>query len=91
MIFPGECSEKTSPLEGLNEENTNVGDKFQIGEAIVMVTQPRSPCYKLAVKFQRDDIWKRMLANGRSGFYFSGVSSRASSKRETRSRKSTKT
>jgi len=58
---------------GLNEENTFIGDKFQIGEAVVMVTQPRSPCYKLALKFQRDDMLKRMLENGRSGFYFGVV------------------
>ena len=37
------------------------------------VTQPRTPCYKLALKFQRDDMLKRMLTNGRSGFYFSVV------------------
>jgi MOSC domain-containing protein YiiM len=59
--------------EGLREDEVHIGDKFQIGEAIVMVTQPRTPCYKLALKFQRDDILKRMLQNGRSGFYFSVV------------------
>lgn len=36
-----------------------------------MVTQPRMPCYKLAVKFGRDDIVKRFLRSGRPGFYFS--------------------
>ncbi|MGH9746810.1 MAG: MOSC domain-containing protein [Candidatus Acidiferrales bacterium] len=59
--------------EGLNEANTNIGDKFRIGEAVVMVTQPRTPCYKFAVKFDRDDMLKRMLQNGRSGFYLSVV------------------
>jgi MOSC domain-containing protein YiiM len=73
MIFPWGMFGENLTTEGLNEENTNVGDKFQIGEAIVMVTQPRTPCYKLALKFQRDDMLKRMLGNGRSGFYFSVV------------------
>lgn len=59
--------------EGMHEDNVHIGDKFRIGEAIVMVTQPRSPCYKLALKFQRDDMLKRMLQNGRSGFYFAVV------------------
>jgi MOSC domain-containing protein YiiM len=59
--------------EGLDEENTNIGDQFRIGEAIVMVTQPREPCYKLAAKFDRDDIIKKFLLSGRSGFYFSVV------------------
>lgn len=59
--------------EGLNEDNTNIGDRFRLGEAIVMVTQPREPCYKLAAKFARDDIIKKFLLSGRSGFYFAVV------------------
>jgi len=34
------------------------------------VTQPRLPCYKLALKFGRDDILKRFLQSGLTGFYF---------------------
>lgn len=57
--------------EGLFEEALHVGDRFQIGSAIVVVRQPRMPCYKLAAKFQRDDMIQRFLHSGRSGFYFS--------------------
>jgi MOSC domain-containing protein YiiM len=56
---------------GLAEDELHVGDRFQIGAAIVMVRQPRTPCYKLAAKFQRDDMLQRFLVSGRSGFYFS--------------------
>jgi MOSC domain-containing protein YiiM len=56
---------------GLAEDDLHVGDRFQIGSAIVVVRQPRTPCYKLAAKFRRDDILERFLLNGRSGFYFS--------------------
>ena len=56
---------------GLAEDDLHVGDRFQIGSSIVMVRQPRTPCYKLAAKFQRDDILERFLLSGRSGFYFS--------------------
>jgi MOSC domain-containing protein YiiM len=56
---------------GLREEELHVGDHFRIGAATVMVRQPRMPCYKLAAKFQRDDMIKRFLRSGRSGFYFS--------------------
>jgi len=56
---------------GLLEDELHVGDRFQIGAAIVMVRQPRTPCYKLAAKFQRDDLLQRFLVSGRSGFYFS--------------------
>lgn len=56
---------------GLTEYELHVGDRFQIGSAIIMVRQPRVPCYKLAAKFQRDDILERFLLSGHSGFYFS--------------------
>lgn len=55
----------------LFEMDTNIGDTFRIGSALVMVTQPRMPCYKLGIKFGRDDILKRFLSSLRSGFYFS--------------------
>lgn len=57
--------------EGLSENELHIGDRLQIGTATVMVRQPRIPCYKLAAKFQRDDILQRFLESGRSGFYFS--------------------
>jgi len=57
--------------EGLAESDLHIGDRLQVGTAIVMVRQPRTPCYKLAAKFQRDDILERFLRSGRSGFYFS--------------------
>jgi MOSC domain-containing protein YiiM len=56
---------------GLAEDELHVGDRFRIGSAIVIVRQPRTPCYKLAAKFQRDDMLERFLLSGRSGFYFS--------------------
>ncbi len=56
--------------EGLTESELHIGDRLQIGSAIVMVRQPRQPCYKLAAKFQRDDMLERFLHSGRSGFYF---------------------
>ena len=56
---------------GLSEDELHVGDRLQIGSSIVMVRQPRTPCYKLAAKFQRDDMIDRFLLSGRSGFYFS--------------------
>ena len=56
---------------GISEDDLHIGDRFQIGSSIVMVRQPRTPCFKLAAKFQRDDILERFLLSGRSGFYFS--------------------
>ena len=57
-------------VEGLLENKINIGDRFRIGTAELVVRQPRLPCYKLAVRFQRDDIIKRFLDSRRTGFYF---------------------
>jgi MOSC domain-containing protein YiiM len=56
---------------GLWETETNIGDRFKVGSAEVMVTQPRMPCYKLGIRFDRTDIIKRFLVSERSGFYLS--------------------
>jgi len=56
--------------DGLLEDSIHLGDQFSIGSAKVIVTQPRLPCYKLGVRFQADDMVKRFLASGRTGFYF---------------------
>jgi MOSC domain-containing protein YiiM len=53
------------PLEG----EVGVGDRFRIGSAELVVTQPRLPCYKLGVRFGREDMVKRLLSSGRTGYY----------------------
>jgi MOSC domain-containing protein YiiM len=57
---------------GLTEE-FRIGDRLRIGSAEFAVTQPRMPCYKLAIRFGRADIVKRFLKSGRTGFYLSVV------------------
>jgi MOSC domain-containing protein YiiM len=56
--------------EGLMEDAVNIGNKFKIGSAKLVATQPRMPCYKLGVRFGRMDIIRRFMASGRSGIYF---------------------
>jgi MOSC domain-containing protein YiiM len=55
--------------EGLLEDAVHLGDRMSVGSAEVVVTQPRLPCYKLGVRFGTDDMVKRFLASGRTGFY----------------------
>ena len=55
--------------EGLLED-VRIGDRFRIGSAESVVTQPRLPCYKLGIRFGRMDMLKRMPRSGRTGFYF---------------------
>ena len=56
-------------VHGLFEEEVHLGDRFRVGSAEVVVTQPRLPCYKLGVRFGADDMVKRFLASGKGGFY----------------------
>jgi MOSC domain-containing protein YiiM len=54
----------------LLEETVHIGDRFRVGSAEFVVTQPRMPCYKLGIRFNRSDMVKRFLQSGRTGFYF---------------------
>jgi len=56
-------------IDGLLEDSVYLGDRFSIGSAEVIVTQPRLPCYKLGIRFQSDDMVKRFLDSRRTGFY----------------------
>ncbi|PSB27569.1 MOSC domain-containing protein [Stenomitos frigidus] len=60
-------------IEGLSETAVNIGDRFRIGTAELLVTQPRFPCFKLNLKFGRDDMVKRFLNSRLNGIYFSVV------------------
>ena len=55
---------------GLLEETVCIGDRLRIGSAEFVVTQPRMPCFKLGIRFNRSDMVKRFLQSGRTGFYF---------------------
>src|SRR5258708_25287589 len=58
---------------GSPEDSIHIGDRFLVGSAEVFVTQPRLPCYKLGVRFQMDDMVKRFLASGHTGFYLAVI------------------
>ena len=57
--------------KGLLENDVFIGDQFRIGSALLMVTQPRTPCFKLGIKFGDQGIIDRFWTSARSGFYFS--------------------
>ena len=56
-------------VEGLLEETVHIGDVFRVGEALVEVSQPRVPCFKLGIKMRNPRIVKPFLASERVGFY----------------------
>jgi MOSC domain-containing protein YiiM len=57
--------------EGLLDGDVNVGDRFRVGTAELVVTQPRLPCYKLGIRMGRDRFVKEFLERGLLGFYLS--------------------
>ncbi|HEY6032372.1 MAG TPA: MOSC domain-containing protein [Gaiellaceae bacterium] len=56
--------------EGLLDGDVGVGDRFRIGSAELIVTQPRLPCFKLGIKMGRDEFVTDFLERGLLGFYF---------------------
>ncbi|MFD9889660.1 MOSC domain-containing protein [Amycolatopsis sp. NPDC059027] len=66
---PGDFGENVS-VTGAAEEEVRVGDIWEWGDALLQVSQPRTPCFKLAMKTRRKDIIPAMIDSGRSGWYF---------------------
>ncbi len=60
-------------VDGVDEETVCIGDEFRVGSARVVVTEPRMPCFKLGIRFERADMVKRFLKSQRTGFYFGVV------------------
>ncbi|MEQ9582572.1 MAG: MOSC domain-containing protein, partial [Arenibacter sp.] len=56
-------------VEGLDESQMRIGDIYSIGSALVQVSQPREPCYKLGVRFGTAKILKEFIDYGYSGTY----------------------
>ena len=56
-------------VEGMLEDDVYVGNVFRVGEALVEVTQPRPPCFKLGIKMGMAQFPKLFLGSGRVGFY----------------------
>jgi MOSC domain-containing protein YiiM len=59
--------------EGLDDGEISIGDIVRAGSSLLMVTQPRIPCFKLAARFGRADMVKRFALARRPGFYFAVV------------------
>ena len=60
-------------VDALNEEAVCIGDEFRVGNVRLVVTEPRMPCFKLGIRFDRADMVKLFLKSQRTGFYFGVV------------------
>ena len=56
-------------VQGMLESELHIGDIFQIGEALVQITQPRQPCYKLIARYGIKEFPIHMQDKGYTGFY----------------------
>jgi MOSC domain-containing protein YiiM len=65
---PGVFGENLT-TKGLLDGDVNVGDRFRVGTAELVVTQPRLPCFKLGIKMGRDEFVTEFLERGLHGFY----------------------
>ncbi|WIY05670.1 MOSC domain-containing protein [Amycolatopsis mongoliensis] len=65
---PGDFGENIS-LTGVTEDDVRIGDVWAWGDALVQVSQPRQPCFKLAMKTGRKDVVPAMIDSGRCGWY----------------------
>ena len=57
-------------VEGILDKDVHVGDVFRVGGALLQISQPRVPCYKLGIKMGVEGFERTFLASGRVGFYF---------------------
>ncbi len=65
---PGAAGENFT-VSGQTEDAISIGDTFEVGGAIVQVSQPRGPCWKLGRKWNQPDLPRRVLRSGRTGWY----------------------
>lgn len=56
--------------KGLTEEQVHIGDIFSLGEAVIQVSQPRSPCFKLNIRFGYPQMSLIMQTSGKTGWLF---------------------
>lgn len=69
MDLPWGAFGENLTTQGLLEDAVHIGDRIRAGSAEFVVTQPRMPCFKLGIRFNRPDMVKRFLRSGRTGFY----------------------
>ena len=67
-LSPGAFGENLV-LQGFAEEDVQIGDQLSIGHALMEVSQPRQPCYKLGKRFDDPTLPKRFIKSGRVGYY----------------------
>jgi MOSC domain-containing protein YiiM len=56
-------------ISGQEERSVCIGDVYEVGEALVQVSQPRGPCWKISERWERPELLRRVEESGRHGWY----------------------
>ena len=64
----GACGENLT-IADLDESTVSIGDRWQAGKVVFEVSQPRQPCWKMGRRWGLPDLPKRVIQNGKSGWY----------------------
>jgi len=57
-------------LRGLTEDQVHIGDRFACGTALIEISQPRQPCWKIEHRFGNKGMVAAIIRSGRCGWYF---------------------
>ena len=68
LMKPGAFGENLT-ISGLDESKLNIGDQLAVGSCLLEVTQPRVPCFKLAIAFKDKNMPRLFIASNRTGAY----------------------
>ena len=68
-LLPGSIGENLSTA-GMTETNSCIGDVFRLGTALIQLSQPRRPCWKIDRRYGEDGIAQHIELAGCTGWYF---------------------
>lgn len=68
-FVPGSLGENLT-IAGADEREVRIGDRWRIGGALLQVSEPRQPCFKLALAFGEAKLARAMIRSGRCGWYY---------------------
>ncbi len=69
LLVPGSIGENLS-VPSWDESNICIGDTFRLGDAIIQVSQPRAPCWKIDHRYGVEGMTKLIDEEGITGWYF---------------------
>lgn len=68
-FVPGSIGENISST-GIDDQQVHIGDILKIGEALVQVSQPRRPCWKVNHRFGNGHMAPVLMSQAISGWYY---------------------